>query len=165
MITGSVAGAMYGRERTTLDIDVVIELERADPERVASAFSPEFLLQADMVRAAAATGTMFNALPLAGGPKIDLIPLDHSDDLSMWIFETRQPFDWHGTPLWVASAEGLVIHKLLWARESGSERQLADVRAIMALDDVRSNPWFARWIERLDLQLTLDAASETRYDA
>jgi hypothetical protein len=42
MLTGSIAAGFYAQPRMTRDIDLVVELERTDAERVAEAFSPEF---------------------------------------------------------------------------------------------------------------------------
>lgn len=57
-----------------------------------------------------------------------------------------------------------MINKLLWARESSSERQLADVHAILALENVETDADFKRWIAAYELQPTLEPSKETRYE-
>jgi hypothetical protein len=42
MLTGSIAAGYYAQPRMTRDIDLVVELELADAERIARAFAPEF---------------------------------------------------------------------------------------------------------------------------
>lgn len=42
MLTGSIAAGYYAQPRMTRDIDLVVELELADAERIAGVFAPEF---------------------------------------------------------------------------------------------------------------------------
>jgi len=164
MLTGSVAALIYGRDRSTVDIDIVVDCARLSLVEFAQGMQPEYFLDEQMVRDSLRSGEMFNAIPLAGGPKIDFIPLK-PDPFEQTAFGRRETVDWHGTALNVASGKDLVISKLRWARESRSERQLADVRAIMSLGLVNEDEDFGRWVATLDLGETLAASRETRYDA
>jgi len=164
MLTGSVAAFIYGRDRSTVDIDIVIGCARLIPGELVRSLEPEYFLDEQMVRDSLRSGEMFNAIPMTGGPKIDFIPLK-PDPFEQTAFRRRASVDWHGTILSVATGKDLVISKLRWARESLSERQLADVRAIMSLGLVDEDEDFRRWVARLGLGETLDASRETRYDA
>jgi len=165
MVVGSVAALFYGRNRATADIDIVVDCANLVPERLVAACEPDFFLDLQMVRDSKQTGIMFNAIPRTGGPKIDFIPLAH-EAYKRTAFGRRLAIDWHGTTVYVTTGADLVLSKLLWARESESERQMADVRAIMAHGDVdEHDPYFQRWLKRLELESTLDASRSTRYDA
>ncbi len=164
MLTGSVAAFIYGRDRSTVDIDIVVECAGIAPTELVRSMQPDYFLDEQMVRDSLRSGEMFNAIPLAGGPKIDFIPL-RRDPFEQTAFRRRDSVEWHGTTLSVATGKDLVISKLLWARDSRSERQLADVRAIMSLGLVDEDEDFRRWIARLGLGETLAASRETRYDA
>ncbi|MBI5949355.1 MAG: hypothetical protein HY875_14550 [Chloroflexi bacterium] len=165
MLVGSTAALFYGRNRSTLDIDIVVDCARLNPEDLVAACEPDFFLDLEMVRDSMKSGIMFNAIPRAGGMKIDLIPLSN-DEYRRAAFARRTAVDWHGATVYVATAEDVVLGKLLWARESESERQLADVRAIMALGEVdEHDPYFHHWVRRLRLEATLDAGRSTRYEA
>jgi hypothetical protein len=164
MVTGSVAALFYGRDRTTVDVDIVIEMRGVNAEGMAAAFEPDWFLDADMVRDSIATSFMFNAIPVTGGPKIDFIPLK-SDPFERNAFQRRRTLDWHGTPLSVIAGVDLALSKLRWAKDSMSERQLADVRAIMSFGVVDDDEYFQHWIRVLGLQHVVDASRETRYDA
>lgn len=165
MLTGSVAAFLYGRNRSTVDIDIVLNCDRLPIGPLCDAFAPEYMLDPQMVRDSIPIGMMFNAIPMTGGPKIDLIPLK-TEAFERTAFGRREVHDWHGTRLFVISAADLVLSKLRWAKQSQSERQLADVRAIMATGLVNEDDSdFQRWLAQLDLRPTLDASRETRYDA
>ncbi len=165
MLVGSVAALMYGRNRSTDDIDIVLDCTRVNPERLSNLFEPEYMLDPVMVADSVRRGIMFNAIPLTRGPKVDLIPVKPAP-FEREAFRRRQQRDWHGTPVSVIAPDDLVIAKLSWAKESQSERQLADVRAIMAMDIVdESDDHFQHWVSSLGLEATLDASRSTRYEA
>lgn len=164
MLTGSTAALVYGHQRTTVDIDVVIDMDTVDADALVEAFQPEFFLDRQMVVESARTGTLFNALPLTLGPKIDLIPLNRTDPLNELAFDTRELLEWGDMPVWVSSLPALVLNKLRWARDSGSERQLADVRTLLDLEPLDDDESFCQWVAQLGLQEQLDAARTVRYD-
>ena len=58
-----------------------------------------------------------------------------------------------GVPLWIVSIEDLILSKLEWMRESGSEQQRRDVRLLLeaTLDQAYLTPWAIRL--RLDALL------------
>ena len=95
---------------------------------------------------------MFNVIDLATGWKIDLI-IRKSRAFSQEEFRRRQPLSLHDVPLFLASAEDVVISKLEWAKLAQSRRQIEDAAAILrarwaALD----HSYLAKWIDELDLQ-------------
>lgn len=164
MLTGSVAGLFYGRERSTVDVDIVVDMRTTSPEALVDALAPEYFLDIEMVRECLPIEDMFNALPMTGGPKIDLIPLKQ-DAFEQLKFEQRVTLDWHGTTVSVIRAADLALSKLQWAKISMSERQLADVRGIMSFEGVVEDDYFGRWVKRLDLEELLEASRTIRYDA
>lgn len=165
MLVGSVAAFLYGHQRSTQDIDVLFEPKGVNPAVVARAFEPDYMLDPLMLEDTLRTGIMANALALRGGPKIDLSPLGREAFMKV-AFQRRAQIEWHGFPLFVIQAADLVVSKLLWARESRSERQLADIRAIMATGRVNEHDEdFNHWVDQLALRDLLDASRETRYDA
>ena len=164
MLTGSVAALFYGRDRTTVDVDVVLDCTNIDVLAFVAALAPEYFLDDEMLRASMDTKQMFNAIPLLGGPKIDFIPLT-TDALDQVAFGRRVQRDWFGTQAFAITAMDLVINKLRRAKDSMSERQLGDVRAILANNVIDDPTEFERWVRRLGLQPGLDASRTTRYEA
>ena len=132
MLVGSVAAFLYGRERSTHDIDVVFDGAGVDAARTSAALRPDYLLDPEMLADSLRSGAMANAIGLHGGPKLDLVPLS-ADPFDRESFGRRAMLTWHERSVPVITPRDLVISKLRWAKDSLSERQLADVRAIMAL--------------------------------
>jgi hypothetical protein len=164
MLVGSVAGYMYGHGRATMDIDVVLDCRNVAPERMSKAFEPEYMLDPEMVRDSAARGMMFNAISLVGAPKVDFAPLPRLP-FDREAFARRKAIPWAETTVSIVDPIDLVLSKLRWAKESGSQRQLADVRAIMALGLFdEHDEYFQRWISGLGLAATLDASRSAGYD-
>ena len=71
-----------------------------------------------------------NVIDLATGWKIDLI-IRKSRAFSQEEFRRRQRVSLHDVPLFVASAEDIVISKLEWAKLAQSRRQIEDAAAIL----------------------------------
>jgi hypothetical protein len=61
-----------------------------------------------------------------------------------------------GFPLWIVSREDLILSKLDWARESGSELQLRDVRHL--LEGSVDMQYLQRWVIELKLEHLLTEA-------
>ena len=164
MLTGSVAALFYGRDRSTVDMDIVVDMRGRNTGQLAAALGEDYFFDAEAAEESFRRGRMYNALPLTGGPKIDLIPLT-DEPFEQTKFRRRVTKDWHGTPIAVIQAIDLAISKLQWAKESRSERQLADVRAILSFGEVEADDYFYGWVERLGLEEAMEASRETRYDA
>ena len=164
MLTGSGAGMLYGLSRSTADFDVVIDLAHEHVAPLVEAFHEDYYIDHDAALDAVNREAMFNIVPLQGGLKVDFIVL-RDEPFDMAAFQRRQQIDWHGTLVWAISPGDLVLSKLRWAQITYSDRQLADVRAIMASGRVDEDDDFRSWIDRLRLQELLDASRTTRHDA
>jgi hypothetical protein len=53
----------------------------------------------------------------------------------------------HGVQTWIVSREDLILSKLVWAKDSGSELQLRDVRTL--LNDSMDRAYLDLWASRL----------------
>jgi len=162
MLTGSFASAHYGVPRSTQDIDLVIDATPAQLRAFVEVL-PGSDYYADLDAALEAHGrqSMFNVIDLAAGWKIDLI-IRKARGFSQEEFRRRQRVSLQGVPLFVASAEDVVISKLEWAKLAHSRRQIEDAAAILK---VRWNGldrfYLEKWIDELDLQKEWDDAKAT----
>ncbi len=130
MLTGSFALAYYTTPRMTRDIDLVVELGERDVGTIVKTFAADFYIDADDVRSAVLSQRLFNLMHLASGIKVDLIVRKESDYRRVE-FARRQVVNMAGVQTWIVSREDLILSKLIWAEESGSELQRRDVRSLL----------------------------------
>ncbi len=131
MLTGSMALNYYAVPRMTRDIDVVVEISEDDAERVAGIFEPDYLVERAAIAEAVAHESMFNLIHLESVIKVDCI-VRKAEPFRRQEFARRQRISLPGFDTWIVSKEDLILSKLHWARDSRSERQLDDVRNLLA---------------------------------
>jgi hypothetical protein len=153
MLTGSFASAHHGAPRSTLDIDIIIAANPAQLRTfVQSLPSVEYYADLDAALEAYKRQSLFNVIDLATGWKIDLI-IRKSRAFSLEEFDRRQLVTVQGLPLFVASAEDVVIAKAEWSKLAQSQRQIEDAAAILKLRwPVLDRSYLEKWICELDLQ-------------
>jgi hypothetical protein len=134
-ITGSVAASVYGEPRLTADVDVVLLLRAEDIEALRKAFpqSAYYVPPDETVRLELARGArgMFNLIHHGSQFKADIY-LAGNDPLHAWALEHRRRIDLHGTSAWIAPPEYVILRKLEFLREGGSDKHVRDVRFIAA---------------------------------
>jgi len=159
MLSGSFASAHYGAPRSTQDIDLVIEATPEELRAFVEALSGnEYYADLGSALEAHQRQSMFNVIDLATGWKIDLI-IRKSRAFSQEEFRRRQRVSLHDVPLFLASAEDVVISKLEWAKLAGSPRQIEDVATILrARWDTLDHSYLEKWIAELDLKKEWDDA-------
>lgn len=154
MLTGSFAMAYYATPRMTRDLDLVVALVERDADRLASAFAHDFYVDPDAARAAARAHGLFNLMHLESGIKVDLIVRKDSEYRRME-FGRRSRVSLGGTDIWIVSREDLILSKLVWARETGSELQRRDVRGL--LDGPVDRTYLESWAQTLGVRPLLDS--------
>jgi hypothetical protein len=76
MIIGGFAATMYGITRTTLDIDIVVDLKEAHIQALAAAYPPpHYYADPEQMRSSIRMGIPFNIIDGKRGEKADLSPL------------------------------------------------------------------------------------------
>jgi len=135
MVTGGVAAIAYGLPRLTNDVDVVLELGRADVDRILAAFAAEAFAtpprEALLVELARPRGGHSNIIHVPSVQKADLYFLG-DDALHVWAMARRRRTDVGAHQIWLAPAEYVIVRKLEWVGQGGSERHLRDVRNMLA---------------------------------
>lgn len=134
-ITGSVAASVYGEPRLTADIDVVLLLKLEDVAALRAAF-PEtdyYVPPDETLRLELARGTrgMFNVIHHATQFKADLY-LAARDPLHAWALERRRRIQLEEGGAWIAPPEYVIVRKLEYLREGGSDKHARDIRFIVA---------------------------------
>ena len=139
MIVGAVGAMAYGEMRFTMDIDVVLELRAEDSARVARAFpSTEFYvppLETIIVESVRRERGHFNLIHFATGLKADIY-LVANDALNKLAMANRRRLTVGEQPLWFSPPEHIILRKLEFYREGGSEKHLGDIFAMLRLSDI-----------------------------
>ncbi len=156
MLTGSLAMSHYARPRMTRDIDLVVALDARAARSLPKTLGKEYYAEAEAIDEAVRLLRPCNIIHLPSVVKIDLIPRKNTEYRRLE-FERRRKVDFAGVELWIASREDLILSKLEWARESGSELQMRDVKQL--LDGPLDRAYLDLWAQRLGLQAQLREAS------
>lgn len=151
LISGSVAAMIYGEPRLTIDIDMVVVLRPEDVARLRDAYpSPEFYLPPGDIIAAEIGRERghFNIIHSETILKADIYTARH-DELNAWAFRHARPYPFDTTNIMVAPPEYVIVRKLEYFREGGSEKHLRDIRAMLAvsgemIDHAALNEWIVR---------------------
>jgi hypothetical protein len=94
---------------------------------------------------------MFNVIDRSTGWKMDFI-IRKSRPFSEEEFRRRARVNLHGVPLFLASAEDIVIAKLEWSKLAQSQRQIDDVAAILrARPETFDRSYTESWVTELHL--------------
>jgi hypothetical protein len=150
LVTGSMATIAYGEPRFTNDIDVVVDLRPELVDALCSAFpAPDYYLSREAVHEAIRSRRMFNIIHPASGLKIDVIVPPASD-----FEESRQgrgrllPVG-EGLEVRFASPEDVIIRKLEYFREGGSEKHLRDIVGVLKIQAERiDRGYVTEWARR-----------------
>ena len=152
MVTGSLASSYHGEPRATRDIDMVIDPDAEQMDRLVDALQNAGLyVDREAANAACNDRSQFNAIA-DGAAKVDFI-VRRERPFSIEEFARRQPADLLGTPGFIVSVEDLVIAKLEWASGSGSELQVRDVISMLEIgDSAIDRRYIEQWVARLGLE-------------
>lgn len=130
---GSIASMAYGEPRATLDIDVVVKLDPVQVDELLRLFpSPEFYASRERVMAVAEEGGSFNVIHPGSGMKIDFFvasdPIEERQIVRRIHKEVLPGLMAHFSP-----PEELILKKLQYLRDGGSEKHLRDVQAMLEI--------------------------------
>ena len=159
MVTGSVALAAYATPRMTRDIDVVIEIDANDVDTIVEVFGRECFLDADSVRSAATTRGMFNIIHNDSIIKADFV-VKKDEPYRVTEFGRRRTITVETRPVVFVAPEDLILSKLVWAGESGSELQARDVRDLLDAVKELDLEYLRRWASELGVSEALERLRE-----
>lgn len=155
MITGSMASNFYGQPRLTHDIDFVLILPQPQAETLTSRFpGPRYYLSREAVADARARAGMFNIIDSQTGLKADCWILDQNDEYRMTAFQRRQKAELLGQPVFMATAEDVILSKLDWYRKCGeSTQQFQDAKAVYIVQrENLDTEYLQRWARVLCIE-------------
>lgn len=153
MLVGSYGSTAWGEARFTQDIDVVVDLTQDDVLPLVRAFpAPEFYISPDAVQDAVRRRGQFNVIHATSGNKVDFIVV-RGDVWGHTQLARRRDVDLGGGLLVpVAAPEDVILGKLEYYREGGSEKHLRDIAGILRVSArAIDHEYLARWAQQLGL--------------
>jgi hypothetical protein len=136
MVTGSVAAIAYGEPRMTNDVDLVVRITAEGPSLLARAF-PESVYYVPPVEAMDKERTRpkfghFNIVHHETALRADVY-VAGDDPLHAWAFPRRRAESVAGGVVWFAPVEYVIVRKLEYFAQSGSDRHLRDIGGIVRI--------------------------------
>lgn len=153
MIVGSFASGLYGEPRMTIDVDMVVDIPYGLVTRFCESFpSPEFYVEPDAVRQAIRQGGQFNLIQSTTSDKIDFMIVQYGTHQEGQLDRRQQLPVLPGCEAYVAAPEDIIISKMQYYKEGGSEKHLRDITGILKIsgEDV-DREYVTRWAGQLDL--------------
>jgi hypothetical protein len=132
MVVGAFAAIIYGVQRNTHDIDLVVDLTDQQVQALAAAYPPpRYYADPEQMRDSIRHGTLFNIIDTSSGDKADFIPLrDEPQGRNAFRRRLRQPLELPGGELveiWCARREDVIIGKLAAWSEGRSRKHESDI--------------------------------------
>jgi hypothetical protein len=134
LIGGSLASSVAGEPRSTLDVDVVLEISEAQVSQLAKALEGEFYIDREALSRAIREKATTNLVHLGTAIKVDLF-IAGSSPIDSQQLRRRQRIQVATDPdryLFVHTPEDILLQKLRWFRmgDESSDRQWRDILGI-----------------------------------
>jgi len=154
LVTGSMATITYGEPRFTNDIDVVVRLGHRQVDALCAAFpDDEFYVSRDAAREAVDRNSQFNILYPRTGLKVYVIVAVDSDFNVSRFRRLRRLVTASDVEITFASPEDVILKKLQYYREGGSEKHLRDISGVLrVMGQELDLEYTAKWAGRLGLE-------------
>ena len=146
-VVGSTATIAYGEPRFTNDIDVVVELPPEKVDNFCAAFPEgDFYLSRNAVELAVEKSFQFNVIHPASGLKVDFIVLSESEFDRSRRARRRNLRVFSDGDACFASPEDVIVKKLVYYKEGGSDKHLRDIASVLRIQGDRiDRAYIADW--------------------
>jgi hypothetical protein len=130
-VVGSFASSVWGDPRMTRDIDIVVQLDSAQAEAILAAFpDDEFYISRAAVDEAIGRAGQFNVIHPTSGNKIDFMVAGSSAWSAAQLSRARLIRFLPDLEGYVAAPEDVILGKLIYYRDGGSDKHLRDITGI-----------------------------------
>jgi hypothetical protein len=162
-IGGSLASSAFGIARSTLDVDIIAEVKPEQASDIYENLREEFYVDSEMILSAIQKQSSFNLIHLETLFKVDIFPLkNHLFDQQAFQRRLRKaPSEDTSQQLFFATPEDIVLHKLVWFKESVgvSDRQWNDVQGVLKVQgDQLDMAYLNYWAKELGISELLEKA-------
>jgi len=165
-LVGSLASMYYGKPRFTQDIDLVVNIRPVNLTNFADEFDTDafYFPPQEILKDEVSRRGIFNLLHQASGIKIDIVLLK---DTEFYVEENQRKKKVRLSPdfeAFIASPEDIIVKKLDFYREGGSEKHLIDIGEII-LSVTLDYSYLEKWTTRLGLQKEWEKAKKGSQDS
>ncbi len=159
LVTGAVASIAYGEPRLTNDIDIVADISERQVAALLAAFpTDEFYISKEAVIEAIRRRGQFNIIHPASGLKMDVILRQQTPFDDSRFTRSRRIYPAESFDASFAAPEDVIIKKMEYYREGGSDKHLRDVGGILRISgEAIDRGYIDGWARRLGLTDIWDA--------
>ena len=163
LIGGSIASSVYGVARSTLDADLMADVQPAQVSDLVARLGDAYYLSEPAIRDSLARRSSFNLIHLDTMVKLDIfIPKGEPFDQSALGRRQSLALDRADPrPFQLNSPEDIILLKLDWFRQANaeSEKQWRDILGVLRVQATSlDRDYLTRWAARLDLTTLLAKA-------
>jgi len=156
IISGSIAAIFYGEPRLTHDVDFVVFLNEQNIRQLGGVFpASDFYVppvETIFTEVARDKRGHFNIIHMDTGFKADFYPTGR-DELNAWGFRQKRSVQFEGETVVLAPPEYVILRKLEYYREGGSQKHLRDIRSMLAVSgDQLDRAELDQWLRLLALE-------------
>lgn len=132
VVGGSVASSIVGEPRSTLDVDIMIDVDMETVQKLVSRLKDDFYIDDEAARLALQYGHAFNAIHYATSTRVDFFPAENAPFARKQL-ERRRAVRIADVTLYTYAPEDILVRKLMWYRLGNevSDRQWRDVLGIL----------------------------------
>jgi len=167
LIGDSLASAVHGIVRATMDADLVADIKPEQVPPLVALLEGEFYTDADMIQDAILHSSSFNLIHLETMFKVDVFILkQRAFDINQMERRISQPLgDALDQQAYFSTAEDLILAKLEWFRAGGetSDRQWRDILGVLDIQSDRLDfKYLQKWAKELGVQDLLQKALQAK---
>ncbi|MGD2205896.1 MAG: hypothetical protein PVH17_03860 [Anaerolineae bacterium] len=134
MVVGEFAAIAYGVPRSTVDVDLVVDIRAEHIRPFVTAFpDSHYYRSEDGTRDSLARRNPFNIIEMATAAKVDVVPLP-DDVFSRMAFGRRQRIEYvEGHSATFVTPEDVIVAKLQAHKNTGSDKHLRDALGVLTI--------------------------------
>jgi hypothetical protein len=152
-VTGGVAAIAYGEPRATIDLDIVIAIELSNLSTFATYLENQGFYVAGLGEVLGGQLSCFNITHLDTVENVDLM-ISGTTEFDLQKLGRRQLYTFpDGAQIALATPEDVVLSKLIWRRESQSDKQWRDILGILKVQQEKLDFVYIRqWVDQFELE-------------
>jgi hypothetical protein len=163
LVGGSLASAIHGVNRTTLDVDLVADIKLNQVDDIIAGLKEAFYLDKAMIKDAIQNKGSFNIIHLDTMFKVDIFLLKfRAFDINQMNRRILHLIgDQDPEKVYFSTAEDIILAKLEWYKNGGeiSERQWRDIIGVLSVQLNRINvDDMRKWAKSLGIENLLERA-------